>query len=242
MQSEHQIVSQVIAAQTDQRAADDFIKQYMGFIKSETAKFTGRVPVEGRDDELSIALLAFYEAILAYEKSRGSFLRFASVGIKNRLIDFSRTEKRHTGVISYDEPVAGEDSAPLIDTIPDRRDEIEEATAHASAKSEIGEFSAQLSSFGVSLSDVADNCPKQERTLNACYTVLDFAKKNPSLLSELVKTKKLPMAALEASGVERKTMERHRKYLVAILLAYTNGYEIIRGHLSQMPAGKGGRQ
>ena len=33
------------------------------------------------------------------------------------------------------------------------------------------------------------------------------------------------------SQVEVKTMERHRSYLVAILLAFTNGYEIIRGHL-----------
>lgn len=31
-----------------------------------------------------------------------------------------------------------------------------------------------------------------------------------------------------------KTLERHRNYLVAILLAYTNGYEIIRGHLSRI--------
>ena len=44
----------------------------------------------------------------------------------------------------------------------------------------------------------------------------------------------------ELSGVSRKTMERHRTYLVAILLAYTNGYEIIRGHLCQISPGKEG--
>ena len=50
------------------------------------------------------------------------------------------------------------------------------------------------------------------------------------------------MASLSSgSGVERKTMERHRKYLVvALLLAFTNGFEIIRDHLRQMSAGKGG--
>ena len=32
-------------------------------------------------------------------------------------------------------------------------------------------------------------------------------------------------------------MERHRKYLVALLLIYTNGYEIIRGHLAQVMEG-----
>ena len=42
------------------------------------------------------------------------------------------------------------------------------------------------------------------------------------------------------SGTDKKTMERHRKYLVAILLAFTNGYEIIRGHLCQIAPAKGG--
>ena len=51
----------------------------------------------------------------------------------------------------------------------------------------------------------------------------------------LLKTKKLPIEAVsKGSGVERKTLERHRKYMVALLLAYTNGYEIIRGHLSRL--------
>ena len=241
MSNEHQIVSQVEAAKTDRSAADELIARYMLFIKKETASFLGRPPMEGRDDELSIAMLAFYEAILAYDKSRGSFLHFAATGIRNRLIDYVRSEKRHSGVVSYDEPSAGEGSAPLIDAIADERDRIDEVTGSVAAKSEIQEFSRQLSDFGVSLSDVADNCPKQERTLDACYCVLGYAKANPALLKELVKTRRLPIAELERSGVSRKTMDRHRKYLVAILLAYTNGYEIIRGHLSGIPAGKGGR-
>ena len=42
------------------------------------------------------------------------------------------------------------------------------------------------------------------------------------------------------SGTDKKTMERHRKYLMAILLAFTNGYEIIRGHLCRIISTKGG--
>jgi RNA polymerase sigma factor len=56
--------------------------------------------------------------------------------------------------------------------------------------------------------------------------------------------KKLPIAAMaEGAGVERKTLERHRKYLMALLIIYSNGYDIIRGHLKQVlnPA-KGGVQ
>ena len=69
----------------------------------------------------------------------------------------------------------------------------------------------------------------------ACRRVLDFARTQPALLKRVEDTGKLPMGELSAgSGTDRKTMERHRKYLVALLLAFTNGFEIIRGHLRQM--------
>ncbi len=67
---------------------------------------------------------------------------------------------------------------------------------------------------------------------------LEYAKGNPELLEDLLKTKRLPIGQLATgSGVERKTLERHRKYMVALLLIYTNGYEIIRGHLKQVMKG-----
>ena len=78
--------------------------------------------------------------------------------------------------------------------------------------------------------------------MQACLQALSYAKANPVLLEQLVATHKLPIGPLAAgSGVARKTLERHRKYLVAILLAYTNGFEIIRGHLGQMALREGGR-
>ena len=80
-----------------------------------------------------------------------------------------------------------------------------------------------------------------ERTLAACRRVLDHARANPALLDRLAQTGRLPIGELAAgSGVDKKTIERHRKYLVAVLLAFTNGYEIIRGHLCQMVALKEG--
>ncbi len=108
---------------------------------------------------------------------------------------------------------------------------------------EILEFAQQLAQYGLKLTDIADNCPKQKRTLDACHRVLACARDDSMLLEQLTATGKLPMAALSgASGVERKTMERHRKYLVALLLAFTNGFEIIRGHLRQMMPGKEGQR
>ena len=233
MNGGHELVEQVYAAKTDTEAADSLIRQYIGFIRAEAAKYLHRAPIEGQDEELSIVLLAFYEAILGYEKNRGAFLAYASRGIRSRLIDYYRKEKRHAEVTSLHEPVSDEKSDTLkIDHLEHPENEIEKSHHRSATRDEIEEFGKQLLEFGISFSDVADNCPRQERTLQACRRVLTAARENPELLNELLRTKKLPIAALsDISKTDKKTMERHRKYLIAILLAFTNGYEIIRGHL-----------
>ena len=238
------IAAQVLEAKRDPQAADALIRQYMGFIRSETVKFIHTAPENGHEDELSIAMLAFYEAVLSYEKHRGAFLPYAARAIKNRLIDHYRTERRHGNVISLHAPAGGgEESGDLLDTLPDHRDEIGAYEQRTASQAEIQEFGAQLARFGLSFSDVADNCPRQDRTLAACRRVLDYARANPELLNKVAETGKLPMNELAlGAGTERKTLERHRKYLVALLLAFTTGYESIRGHLCQIGPGRGGER
>lgn len=234
--SEHLIVKKVYDAKSDMQIADELIKEYMPFIKSETSKFLHRVPTYD-DDELSISMIAFHEAIRSYSRTRGSFLKYASVIIKNRLIDYARKEQKQNGVLSI-EMLGEEREASVENNMPDEKDEIAEYEMRDATKFEIVELVRQMEPFGVSLSDVADNCPKQQKTIKACADAIEYAKQHPELLDEFLRTKRLPMAELtKGSGAERKTLERHRKYLVALLLIYTNGYEIIRGHIKQVLKG-----
>ena len=241
MNNEHKIVQQVYAAKEDVQAADRLIGTYLPFIKTETAKFLKRPPIEGHDDELSIAMIAFHEAIGGYSRTRGAFLKYAAMLIRSRLIDYSRREQRHSRIISLDAPAREEDTT-LGEVLVGERDPHEETASQDATRAEIEELARQMKEFGVDLSNVADNCPKQQRTLDACRKALQYARENPELLDDLLKTKRLPIGQLAAgSGVERKTLERHRKYMVALLLIYTNGYEIIRGHLKQVMKGVAAR-
>ena len=129
----------------------------------------------------------------------------------------------------------------IFDEVEDKRDRFEEAVNLEATRQEIEELSAVMAEFGVSFSDVADHSPKQERTMEACVSAICYAAENRELLDELLRTKKLPMARLvRGSKAERKTLERHRKYILAMLLIQTNGYEIIRGHLRHVLKRKGG--
>ena len=231
----HQIISQVYKAKKDSHAADELIEAYMPFIKSETAKFLNRPP-DKSDDELSIAMFAFYESIRNYSKLRGSFLKFAALQIKNRLIDNYRKEKRNKGQISLD--VSDDDKQDLKDTIRDEHDKYQENELREATQQEIAELSAQMQDFGVSMTDVAENSPRQRRTLEICQRAVQYARNNPEILEGFLRTKRVPLAKLaEGAKVERKSLERHRRYLVAVLLICTNGYEIMRGHIMQVLKG-----
>lgn len=234
MQEELKIVQDVYAAKQDPDRADSLVREYVPFIRTQAAKFLKRICTE-QDDEYSIAMIAFYEAILHYEKERGAFLSYASLLIRNRLIDYSRKETKHKGHLSLHEENGEEDDRTLADTISDENDEIDALETREATRREIEELSAVMQRFGISFSDVADNCPKQARTLQSCAAAIRFAKENKDVLDELLRTQKLPMNRLvSGTGVERKTMERHRKYLLAMLLIQTNGFEIIRGHLHRV--------
>lgn len=238
MASEHHIIKAVYAAKENSRKADDLIREYIPFIRSEAAKFMSRLCTD-QDDEYSIAMMAFYEAIMGYEKGRGAFLSYAALLIRSRLVDYRRKEERHQGHISLHTENSGDDERTLLDTLADDHDHFEVSATREATRQEIEELSRVMGLFDVNFADVADNSPRQERTLQACTAAVRYARENPQLLDELLRTRRLPLAQLVAgTGVERKTLERHRKYILAMLLILTNGYEIIRGHLRHVLTGK----
>ena len=162
MQSGHQIVKAVYAAKEDAQKADDLIRDYIPFIRSEASKTISK-PCTQQDDEFSIAMIAFNEAILGFDKSRGAFLPYASMLIRNRLIDYHRKNLRHQGTISLFTPT-GDDEQTIMDKLADEHDRFEESANLEATKQEIDKLASVMANFGVNFSDVADHSPKQERT------------------------------------------------------------------------------
>lgn len=237
MGEEHEIVQRVYAAKGDMEAADLFISDYLPFIKAQVSKVMKRPVDTSRDDEYSIGMIAFHEAINGYAKNRGSFLNYASLLIRNRLIDFWRKNDRHNQAISLQTSTTDDDGT-MEDFIADDKNQAQEVVIREATKIEILELSKQMKEFGVSLTDVAESSPKQERTLEACQKVAAYGASDRELMDEFLRTKRLPMKKLtEATKVPRKTIERHRKYVVALLIIYSNGYDIIRGHLVEVMKG-----
>lgn len=234
MQQDTEITAEVYAAKKDVQKADALIRAYLPFIRAEASRTISKFCTE-QDDAFSIAMMAFHEAILGYAQERGSFLAYAAMRIRSRLLDEQRKQMHRADAVSLEEPAGGEDDRTLADTLQETSNPIEEAETQQATREEILELAAVMQTFGVSFADVADNAPKQERTLEACKRAIRWAGDNPELLEELLRTKKLPLSKLvKGSGVERKKLERHRKYILVMLLVQTNGYEIMRGHLRRV--------
>ena len=230
MQQEHPLAVRVYSAKGDGAKADALIRDYLPFIRSQVSKFLARPLSQEAEDETSIAMLAFYEAIEGYHKKKGAFLDYAALVIRNRLTDYKRKEARHH-YISLD-TATEEDGLPPADFLADPKDEVEELVLQQATRQEIQELSRVMEKFGLTFEDAADNCPTQQRTLAACRKVFEYAADNKEITQQLLKTRRLPLAKLvHATGVSRKTLERHRKYLTVLLLIQTNGYELLRGKL-----------
>ncbi len=233
----HILLERVFKAKDDIDVADELIRDYLPFIRLECAKFAKRELQYGKDDELAIGMLAFHEAIRSYSYLKGAFLKYAALLIKSRLIDHVRKEKKHMEHVSLDETI-DEKGHALHEVLDDGRRPQADMMHLNATKEEIVELQLQLKEFGVSLKDVVDNCPSQKKTYEKCLKVIAYAKNESSILDDLLRTKRLPIKRLaDDTGVSIKTIERHRRYLVSMLVAYTNGYEIIRDHVSLMIKG-----
>ena len=128
-----------------------------------------------------------------------------------------------------------------MDSLPDTRDEIGAFEVRTASQKEIQEFGDQLAGFGISFSEVADNCPRQERTLSACRRVLDYARSRPELLEKLVETGRLPMGELAAgSGTDKKSHGTAPKIFGGHPVGLHQRLRDHTGHLCQIAPAKGG--
>ena len=208
-----------------------FVEEYKPFIASCAEKTSGRYMRYGEDDELSIAMIGFVEAIKAFDNTKGSFLSFAQNVIKRRLIDYYRKEKRHSGVIPLSGYITDEDEefdlseGEAIEKYSDER-------INELRRLELEELKEELSRRGISFFDLVEVSPKQEKTRKICREITGFILSRPDILEFIIKKQYLPISEIEnAMKIPRKIIERSRKYIIAVVLIAIGDYQYIRDYI-----------
>ncbi|CCO09293.1 RNA polymerase sigma-I factor [Desulforamulus hydrothermalis] len=205
------------ARQGDHQAREQLIAEAKPYIQTTCSKVCGRLLAWGRDDELSVGLMAFNEAIDRFtEKRNMPFWGFARLVIKSRLADHFRREARHRH-----RPLEYQATAELpvcLETTQAWEDYWQAAEARE-RQEEVLDFQKELSLFGITINELVEASPKHRDTRENLLAVAKQVAEQPALLAHLMRTKRLPVKELAlSSGLHRKTIEKGRRYIIAMAL------------------------
>ena len=225
-------------AKRDETVLNQLIADNQSFILACASKATHRY-VTISDDEYSIALIAFNEAVKTYESTKGPFKPFAAMVIRRRILDLFDKESAHSAELSVEpqmmdgvEENTGE--IPLVTEIRTKTVEAIEAKDDGLtyAQEEINEVQTILRDYGFSFFDLTDASPKSEKTRNACALAVKAMLEHPELMAEMRRTKGLPAKKLlDLIDVKPKILERHRRYIIAACEILDGDYPVLGSFL-----------
>jgi RNA polymerase sigma factor len=223
-----EMLQQIKKAQTDNLELSLMIRAYMPFIRKEVA----RTPVFQMeyDDRLSFAMIVFMNCVRQYDEETGGFLAFVSVCIRNRLIDEGKKISRYTtrtipfAAREESEENCFENTRSVLEYDRDRE--------RLSLVEEIDSLAESLQEYGITLNNLSRICPKQKRSRKQCALLAREVVSDPVLKENFFKTRRLPQSELASRfGLSEKTVEKHRRYIVALVLIITGEFPGIRAYL-----------
>ena len=234
----------ISAAKEDSQVFDRLAVKMKNFIRTAAYRASRRYVTES-DEEWSLALLAFYEAVQSYREEKGSFPGFAYLVIRRRLQDYERKNYRDRNVISV--PTETLDSqweegevTRLDYEISARAEEksLSEGPEGSALKQEILALGQQLEEYGFSFFDLAEASPKAQKTRDACGKAVRFLLKRTDLLRQMEEKKTLPVKDVtEATGLSRKLVDRHRRYIIAAVVILKGDYPELSEYVKKLRQG-----
>ncbi|MDD2534307.1 MAG: sigma factor [Eubacteriales bacterium] len=209
MQSDQTLDEQVIAWQSshDEIWAERLMTKYRPFILKTVASVSGRYIEIENDDEFSIGLQAFYEAMNRFDH-RGSFLAFAKLVIASRIKSYWQKENRNQTVCLDELDVVADDVDQLINEL--------------SMAQDIQRFSGVLADYNLTFSLLATKSPRHRDTREAVLSIAKRIAASERLLEMLRKKKRLPIREIVLQlAVSPKVVKRNKVYLLAAVLVFT---------------------
>jgi RNA polymerase sigma factor len=224
-----------LAQRGDSRVRNRLLEDYVPFIAKSASQATGRFIEPGVDDEFSIGLTAFNEAIDRYDVSKGaSFLSFADTVIKRRLIDFYRSQssRRRDVPLSDFDFEDGEDNVINYIEVQKSMEAHSKELEKASRQEEILRFTELLSEFDISMEELVGLSPKHADARQNAMDVARIIANDKEMREFLMEKKSLPLKLLTSRiQVSRKTVERQRKYIIAITLVLIGEFEFLQDYI-----------
>ncbi len=228
-----EIDEKAIAAAKDNDALNSFLLDYESYILKCASKTVKRFLTKN-DDEWSVALEAFCNAVETYSPEKGSFLSFAEMVINRRLIDYFRKQNKFRPEFPVNPSLFSGPTEETQEDLPLAAEIVSKTTKTPdnSLKDEIEAVTKQLLRYGFSFYDLTSCSPKSKKTKECCYHAVNYMVSSPVLLIDMRETKNLPLKIIEHNTkVPRKILERHRRYIIAAVEIIAGDYPCLAEYM-----------
>ncbi|AOR23852.1 RNA polymerase sigma factor SigI [Clostridium taeniosporum] len=198
---------------------NQLIDQHMPFIIKSISDVTGRYVSCENDEELSIALLAFCEAVERYEKNKGYFLPFAKLVISSRIKNYLKSQNKYScssleelvekGIEIQDEYLEEEDNGLLVD--------------------DINILKSEIMSYGFTFEDLVEEAPKQRATRENAINLGKKISEVEELTTFMEVKKRLPIKKVVLRfSVTEKVIKRSKKFIISVVIIFKKNLNTLK--------------
>ncbi|SFC90313.1 RNA polymerase sigma factor SigI [Clostridium uliginosum] len=199
---------------------NELIDQHMPFIIKSISDVTGRYVSCENDEEISVALLAFTEAVERYDKEKGYFLPFAKLVISSRIKNYLKSENKHL-CSSLDD---------LLDKGIDIQHEyLEQEEDNSLLVEDINKLKFEISSFGFTLEDLVNEAPKQKATRTNAIELAEAINEVEEFTSFMNLKKRLPIKKVVLRfSVTEKVVKRSKKFIISVVIILNKNLRMLK--------------
>lgn len=196
---------------------NEIIKSHIPFIIKSITKITKRYVSIENDEEFSVAILAFNEAINRYTDDRGPFLPFAQLVISSRLKTYLQRENKNRTVQSIDYlKEEGIEVDGILDNPVNSKDILIE---------EISSLNNNLKGFGFEFEDLIDESPKHKDTRDRAIDLSYKVSKDEELTNFMYIKKRLPIKRISLKySITEKIIKGSKKFIITVIIIFNKNY------------------
>lgn len=213
----------------DQR--EDLLRELEPQILRIASKISKRL-ITKHDDEYAITFEAFNEAISKFDpQHQSAFMSFAYMVIHGRLVDYFRQQQKHTNQVSLTPSDTDEEESNHPGIISRSFETYEAEELARMRRLEIALFSQMLAKHNINFSELVKKSPKHRDTRDNLFQVAKNLIAHEPLLQLFYEKKRLDKQIMEKAGIHRRTLSRHRTYLIALTIVLMEDLPLIRDYL-----------
>ncbi|MFJ8065524.1 RNA polymerase sigma-I factor [Psychrobacillus sp. NPDC096426] len=218
----------------DEEVLSDLLFAFTPFMK-KTASFICKRPIDEHDEEFSVAINGFHEAVMAFDSTENASLQtFAHLIIKRRMVDYIRKETARKEKVfliqSSNEEAHASEQQYLFDKQSIHTYTEEQQTV--ARREELIRYRELLAVYNLTFEELTKAAPKHADARKTAFHTAQIIAETEEFYNSLLKTKQLPLKEIEAIvEVSRKTLERHRKYIIAVVLLLNSDFVYIKEYV-----------